>query len=74
MWKSWLSFQRFFSCHCGYSLNADLNASVNLAKHPSISKDVSADVNQPYIPSDDAKASCDDELRQSSGIMPHSLL
>ena len=47
----------FFRCsHCGYSLNADLNASFNLAKHHSISDGVSVDVNQPRIPSDDAKA------------------
>ena len=47
----------FFQCsHCGYSLNADLNASFNLAKHQSITYDVSADVNQPHIPNCDSKA------------------
>jgi IS605 OrfB family transposase len=58
----------FFVCsHCGYSLNADLNASFNLAKHHSNADGVSAAVNQPYIPNDDAKASID-ELKLSSGI------
>ena len=46
----------FFVCsHCGYSLNADLNASYNLAKHHSKADGVSAAVTQPYIQSDDAK-------------------
>ncbi|MAG52775.1 MAG: hypothetical protein CMH62_02320 [Nanoarchaeota archaeon] len=40
----------FFSClHCGYSLNADLNASFNLAKHHSIADDVSVPVTVPDI-------------------------
>ena len=42
----------FFVCsHCGYSLNADLNASFNLAKHHSIADGVSVVVTQPYIQS-----------------------
>ena len=45
----------FFVCHCGYSLNADLNASFNLAKHHSKADGVSAFVTKPYIQSDDAK-------------------
>ena len=48
----------FFTCsRCGYSLNADLNASFNLAKHDSIPNHVLADVNQPCISSVDTKAS-----------------
>src|SRR3989344_8197347 len=46
----------FFKCiHCDYSLNADLNASFNLAKHNSISDCVSADVNQPHLICDEAE-------------------
>jgi len=46
----------FFVCsHCGYSLNADLNASFNLAKYHSISDGVSGSVTNPYIQSDDVK-------------------
>lgn len=46
----------FFRCpHCGYSLNADLNASRNLAKHDSMPDRVSAAVNQPSIPDDESK-------------------
>ena len=46
----------FFVCsHCGYSLNADLNASFNLAKHHSMTDGVSAFVTEPYIQSDDVK-------------------
>ena len=60
----------FFTCiHCGYSLNADLNASYNLAKHNSMSDCVLADVNQPCISSDDSKAAVTsgtaDELRDN---------
>ncbi|MBS3095786.1 transposase [Candidatus Woesearchaeota archaeon] len=47
----------FFHCnHCGFSLNADLNASYNFAKHHSMPDCVSADVNQPHSRSDEAKA------------------
>jgi len=47
----------FFHCnHCGFSLNADLNASYNLAKHNSMPDCVLADVNQPHSQSDEAKA------------------
>ncbi len=54
--KVGIRFKGFFRCpHCGYSLNADLNASRNLAKHDSMSDRVSAVVNQPYIPDDDSK-------------------
>jgi len=50
-------FKGFFRCfHCGYSLNADLNASRNLAKRDSIPDCVSAAVNQPYVPNDESKA------------------
>jgi len=55
----------FFQClHCGYSLNADLNASFNLAKHNSMSDCVLVPVTAPNVSGDDAKAPfC--ELRQS---------
>jgi len=43
----------FFTCHCGYSLNSDLNASYNLAKHPSKADDVLGSVITPYVQSDD---------------------
>ncbi|MDP1694979.1 MAG: transposase [Candidatus Woesearchaeota archaeon] len=47
----------FFRCtQCGYSLNADLNASINLAKRGSMSDSVLVAVNQPYISGDDSKA------------------
>jgi len=50
--------------HCGYSLNADLNASFNLAKHNSMSDCVLVPVTAPNVSGDDAKAPfC--ELRQS---------
>ena len=46
----------YFVCfHCGYSLNADLNASLNLAKHHSMTDSVSAFVTKPHIQSDDVK-------------------
>ena len=46
----------FFSCHCGYSLNADLNGAINIAsKHHSKSDGVSVTVTSPYIQSDDVK-------------------
>lgn len=45
----------FFSCcHCGYSLNADLNASQNLA-HPKLEMR-QAVVNQPNVSSDDTES------------------
>jgi len=48
----------YFVCsHCGYSLNSDLNASYNLAKHYSISDGVSDTVTCPHIQSDDVKGS-----------------
>jgi len=37
-------------------LNADLNASYNLAKHNSMTNCVLVDVNQPHSRSDEAKA------------------
>ena len=47
----------FFKClHCGHSLNADLNASYNLAKHTSMSECVLAVVNQQHIHNDESKA------------------
>ena len=50
--------KNFFVCkHCGYSLNADLNASFNLAKHHSMSDGVSVAVTQPYSRSDEVKNS-----------------
>ena len=52
----------FFVCsHCSYSLNADLNASYNLAKHHSTADDVLGAVTHPHIQADEHKAS-------SSGI------
>lgn len=66
----------FFSCHCGYSLNADLNASFNLAKHDSNADRVLASVTKPIVSSDDAEAPFG-ELRQSSGAnsqKPHTLV
>ena len=53
----------YFVCnHCGYSLNADLNASFNLAKHHNKVDGVSRHpVTMPNIQSDEHKAS-------SSGI------
>jgi len=46
----------YFVCsHCGYSLNSDLNASYNLAKHHSISGGVSVPVTVPNIQGDDTK-------------------
>lgn len=47
----------FFVCHCGYSLNADLNASFNLAKQHSNADGVLGSVTNPYIQSDDVKGS-----------------
>ena len=48
----------FFVCsHCSYSLNADLNASYNLAKHHSKSDDVSASVTKPHIQADELEGS-----------------
>jgi transposase len=46
----------FFSCsHCGYSLNADLNASLNLAS-PKL-EERQASVTKPYIHSDEHEGS-----------------
>jgi IS605 OrfB family transposase len=46
----------FFTCHCGYSLNADLNGAINIAsKHHSKADGVSASVIKPNIQSDDVK-------------------
>lgn len=63
----------FFRCsHCGYSLNADLNASRNLAKHDSISDCVSAAVNQPRIPDDESKTIASgiaDEFRDNQSFV-----
>nr|MBI4156769.1 IS200/IS605 family element transposase accessory protein TnpB [Candidatus Woesearchaeota archaeon] len=48
----------FFICsHCNYSLNADLNASYNLAKHNSKSDGVLASVTMPYIQANEHKGS-----------------
>lgn len=48
----------FFKClHCGYSLNADLNASYNLAKHHSMADCVSVPVTAPDIQADEHKGS-----------------
>lgn len=48
----------FFVCsHCGYSLNADLNASFNLAKHHSMSDGASVAVTQPNIQADELEGS-----------------
>ena len=49
----------YFVCnHCGNSLNSDLNASFNLAKHHSMSDDVLGAVTHPYIQGNDAKGTC----------------
>ena len=46
----------FIKClNCGYSLNADLNASYNLAKHHSISDGVLGSVNNPNVSNVDAE-------------------
>ena len=51
-------FKGFFCCsHCGYSLNADLNASFNLAKHDSNADCVSVSVTMPDIRADEHKGS-----------------
>jgi len=48
----------FFTCHCGYSLNADLNGAINIAsKHHSISDGVSVVVTKPYIRTDELEGS-----------------
>ncbi|MFH1332076.1 MAG: transposase [archaeon] len=67
----------FFKClHCGCSLNADLNASFNLAKHHSKSDGVSASVTMPNIQSDEHKGSsraiaCELMDNQSKSVKPH---
>jgi len=69
----------FFRClHCGYSLNADLNASFNLAKHHNTLDGVSASVTMPHIQSDDVKGtSCATATElmdnQSKSVKPNSL-
>jgi IS605 OrfB family transposase len=45
--------KHFFSCHCGFQLNADLNASRNLAHPMLVVRQVA--VTRPYIQSDDIK-------------------
>lgn len=46
----------FFVCHCGYSLNADLNGAINIAsKHHSKADGVLASVTKPNIQGDDVK-------------------
>jgi len=48
----------FFTCHCGYSLNADLNGAINIAsKHHSKADGVSVVVTQPRIQTDELKGS-----------------
>ncbi|MEK6880285.1 MAG: zinc ribbon domain-containing protein, partial [Nanoarchaeota archaeon] len=70
----------FFVCsHCKYSLNADLNASYNLAKHHSIADGVSGIVTCPNIQSDEHKASlsgiaCELMDNQSESVKPHTLV
>ena len=66
----------FFSCsHCGYSLNADLNASFNLAKHHSIADGVSVSVTTPDIQANEHKGSsrtiaCEVMDNQSKNVKP----
>jgi len=71
----------FFVCsHCGYSLNADLNASFNLAKHHSISDGVSVAVTQPNIRVDEHKGSsrtfaCETmDNDDNKSVKPHTLV
>ena len=71
----------FFRCtQCDYSLNADLNASINLAKRGSMSDSVLVAVNQPHISGDDSKATrvssyrTADELRDNVPRMERSAL
>lgn len=53
----------FFVCHdCKYSLNADLNASYNLAKYHSMTDGVLGSVTNPYIQMDDFK-----------GVLPNTI-
>ncbi len=67
-----------FSCsHCNYSLDADLNASLNLAS-PMLEKRQAA-VNQPNVSNSEAETSHDGlklslETNNCKGVMPHSLL
>ena len=71
----------FFVCsHCGYSLNSDLNASQNLAKHHSKADGVSASVTKPHIQSDEVKGTfcaiatelMDNDNNKS--VKPHTLV
>jgi len=70
----------FFCCsHCNYSLNADLNASFNLAKHHSISDGVSVHVTVPDIRHDERKGSlraieCECMDNQTKNIKPLTLV
>lgn len=70
----------FFSCpHCGYSLNSDLNASYNLAKHHSIADGILVNVTSPHIQGNDVKGVLPNttatELmdNQSKSVKPHHL-
>ena len=69
----------YFVCsHCGYSLNSDLNASQNLAKHHSNADGVSASVTKPHIQSDEVKGTfCATELMDNDNnksVKPHTLV
>ncbi|MBI5803497.1 IS200/IS605 family element transposase accessory protein TnpB [Candidatus Pacearchaeota archaeon] len=69
----------FFVCHdCNYSLNADLNASYNLAKHHSMTDGVLGSVTNPHIQSDEHKAisgiACKLMDNQSKSVKPHILM
>ena len=70
--------KHLFTClHCNYSLNSDLNASFNLAKHPAICKGVSASVTEPYIPNCDTETIFGTEVEfrdnQHKSVKPHAL-
>ncbi|MBU1204926.1 MAG: transposase [Nanoarchaeota archaeon] len=62
----------FFVCsHCGYSLNADLNASFNLAKHHSNADGVSVPVTVPDIRVDEHKGSLRTIACETMDKSPH---
>jgi len=57
----------FFVCsHCSYSLNADLNASLNLARHQSMTDGAWVALTQPHIQSDDDYCATAVELMDKS--------
>jgi len=62
----------FFICHCGYSLNADLNGAINIAsKHHSKADGVSVSVTKPNIQSDDVKGTVSATATELMDKSPH---